>query len=283
MKFETLKGDNHDSYPMDYNDKATVLDVVRTERANFYDIIDNPDNWYVQTRCSEWEVRDMVGHMIDVTEGYLAGWEMAGKGETGNALGLEIMSDRLNEHAQAFRSLSREEAISRLKSDSNQVFAIFDALTPEEWMGSTIPHPYMGPIPTCFYPSFQIIDYGIHTWDMKWGLGDKTGKLDERTAGILMPYMFIVMQYTVEEESAKGVDAVFGIIVDGEWGGQWRATVKDGQFTCVPADSLDDVQAIFHFKNASDFVLTTYQRFPGGETSGDSKVIDQIRHLFFRI
>ena len=271
------------SDPMAYSSKDTVLDIARTDRANFYNIIDDPKNWYVQTRCSEWEVRDMVGHMIDVTEGYLTAWDMARKGETDNALGLRIMSDRLNEHALAFRSLSREEAISRLKSDSNQVFAIFDALTSEEWMGSTIPHPYMGPIPTCFYPSFQIIDYGIHTWDMKWGLGDKTGKLDERTAGILMPFMFIVMQYTVEEESAIGVDAVFGIIVDGEWGGQWRATVKDGQFTCVPADSLDDVQATFHFKNASDFVLTTYQRFPGGETSGDSKVIDQIRHLFFRI
>jgi len=43
------------------------------------------------------------------------------------------------------------------------------------------------------------------------------------------------------------------------------------------------VQATFHFKNASDFVLTTYQRFPGGETSGDPEVIDQIRHLFFKI
>ena len=269
--------------PMDYSSKDTVLDVVRTERANFYNIIDDPDNWYVQTRCSEWEVRDIVGHMIDVTEGYLTAWDMARKGETGIALGLEVMSDRLNEHAQAFRSLPREEAIARLKSDSDQMFTIFDALTAEEWMGATIPHPYMGPIPTCFYPSFQIIDYGIHTWDMKWGLGDKTGRLDERTAGILMPYMFIVMQSTVDEESAKGVDAVFGIIVDGEWGGRWRAIVKDGQLTCAPADRLDDVQATFHFKNASDFVLTTYQRFPGGETSGDSKVIDQIRHLFFRL
>ena len=36
--------------------------------------------------------------------------------------------------------------------------------------------------------------------------------------------------------------------------------------------------------NASpDFVLTTFQRFPGGETSGDPKVIDQVRHMFFRI
>ena len=173
--------------PMDYSGRDTVLDVARTERAKFYNIIDDPNNWYVQTRCSEWEVRDMVGHMIDVTEGYLTAWDMARKGETGNALGLQVMSDRLNEHALAFRSLPREEAISRLKKDSDQAFAIFDALTPEEWMGATVPHPYMGPLPTCFYPSFQIIDYGIHTWDMKWGLGDKTGKLDERTAGILMP------------------------------------------------------------------------------------------------
>ena len=115
--------------PMDYSGRDAVLDVARTERAKFYNIIDDPNTWYVQTRCSEWEVRDMVGHMIDVTEGYLTGWDMVRKGETGNALGLAIMSDRLNEHAQAFRSLSREEAISRLKNDSDKMFVIFDALT----------------------------------------------------------------------------------------------------------------------------------------------------------
>jgi hypothetical protein len=39
--------------PMDYSAKDTVLDVVRTERGNFYQIIDNPQNWNVQTRCTE--------------------------------------------------------------------------------------------------------------------------------------------------------------------------------------------------------------------------------------
>ncbi len=66
---------------MDYSGKDTVLDVVRTERAKFYQIIDDPKNWHVQTRCYDWEVRDIAGHMIDVTEGYLARWEMARKGE----------------------------------------------------------------------------------------------------------------------------------------------------------------------------------------------------------
>lgn len=268
---------------MDYSAKDTVLDVVRTERANFFNIIDDPQNWYVQTRCTDWEVRDIAGHMIDVTEGYLTRWDMARKNEPAGALGLLVMGEKLNENAQAFRSLSREDAIARLKADSDKMLAIFDSLTAEEWSGFNVTHPYMGPLPTFFYPAFHVMDYGVHTWDMRWGLGQKDAKLDERTAGVLVPYMFILMQATMDQESAKGVDAVFGVKVDGEWGGQWRVTVKDGTFTYEPADNLQGVQALFHFKDASDFVLTTFQRFPGGETSGDPKVIDQVRHLFFRI
>src|SRR5207245_5119448 len=136
--------------PMDYSAKDTVLEVVRTERANFFKVVDDPDNWNVQTRCREWEVRDIVGHMIDVTEGYLSRWDMARKDEAADALGLQVMSERLNENAQTFRSLPREEAISRLKTDSDKMLAIFDALTPEEWANFNVTHPYMGPVPTLF-------------------------------------------------------------------------------------------------------------------------------------
>jgi uncharacterized protein (TIGR03083 family) len=269
--------------PMDYSGKATVLDVVRTERAKFFKIIDDPQNWEVQTRCDDWQVRDIVGHMIDVTEGYLSRWEMARKNEPAGALGLVVMGERLNQEAQKFRSLPREEAIARIKADSDKMLAIFDALTADEWSNFLVTHPYMGPLPTFFYPAFHVMDYGVHTWDMNWGLGQKHAKMDERTAGVLVPYMHILMQYTVDEKSAQGVDTVFGIKVDGEWGGQWRVTVKDGKYSAEPANDLSDTKAQFHFKDASDFVLTTFQRFPGGETSGDPKVVEQIRHLFFRI
>ena len=67
--------------PMDYSAKDTVLDVVRTERGKFYSIIDDPKNWESPTRSGHWEVRDLVGHMIDVTEGYLTRWDMAHRGE----------------------------------------------------------------------------------------------------------------------------------------------------------------------------------------------------------
>jgi hypothetical protein len=99
---------------MDYSGKDTVLDVVRTESADFFKIVDNPKNWNVQTRCTEWEVRDMVGHMLDVTEGYLSRWESARKKEERNTAGLLVMADSLNKGAQSFRNLPREAAIKRL-------------------------------------------------------------------------------------------------------------------------------------------------------------------------
>jgi uncharacterized protein (TIGR03083 family) len=268
---------------MDYSGKDTVLDVIRAESSKFFKIVDNPKNWTVQTRCTEWEVRDMVGHMIDVTEGYLSRWDMARKGEPANTAGLLVMGESLNKAAQSYRSLPRVEAIARLKSDYAKMISIFEKLTPEEWGGFNVTHPYMGPLPTLFYPAFHVMDYGVHTWDIEWGLGHKDAKMDERTAGVLVPYMFILMQVTVDQESAKGIDAEIGVIVDGEWGGRWRVTVKDGKFSYAAAEDLSGVQATFHFKHPSDFALTAFQRFPGGEATGDQKVIDQIRHLFFRI
>src|SRR3982074_1420773 len=119
---------------MSYEAKPLVLDVVRAERQGFYDLIDDPANWEVQTRCSEWLVRDVVGHMIDVTEGYLSRWDVARRGEPPpEALGLPAMAELLNEHAQAFRAYPRDEVIARLKTGSERMFSIFEELSEDEW------------------------------------------------------------------------------------------------------------------------------------------------------
>jgi uncharacterized protein (TIGR03083 family) len=269
--------------PMDYTSKDLVLDVLRTEQANFTRLVEDPANWEVQTRCTDWEVRDIVGHLIDVQEGYLDRWEMARKGEPSDVHSLQVMADDVNQAARAFRNLPREEVLARFKDGSTRMLQTFDRLTADEWSNFLVNHPFMGPLPTFFYTGFQIMDYGVHNWDIKWGLGDKKARLDERTAGVLTPYMFVLMQYTVDQPTAQGVDGVFGIKVDGEWGGQWLVRLKGGEFLATPADNLEEGQALFHFQDASDFVLTSFQRFPGGETSGDPVLIDKVRHLFFRI
>ena len=160
---------------------------------------------------------------------------------------------------------------------------IFENLSEDEWTNFLVAHPFMGPAPTLFYPAFHIMDYGVHTWDMVWGLGDKDAMLDERTAGVLVPYMFILWQATVDQEQAKGVDVTYGIKIDGEWGGQWKITIQDGKFNYEPVDDVTGLPAVFHYKHPSDMVLTTYQRFEGGEATGDPDVIRKVRNLFFTI
>jgi uncharacterized protein (TIGR03083 family) len=270
--------------PMAYSSKDVVLDVVRTERGRFFDVVNNPDNWMVDTRCEGWQVRDLVGHMIDVTEGYLGRWDLAVSGQAAPAaLGWVVMASKLNEGALAHRGLSRDEAITRLKTASDRLMAHFDTLDENTWNNLMVAHVFSGPVPALCYPAFQIMDYGVHTWDMHWGLGEKDALLDERTAGVLVPYMFVIWQYSVDQEAAKGVDITYGVEVGGEWGGKWKASVKDGQFSYESVDDVSDLPAVFYFKHPSEMVLTTYQRFPGGETRGDPEVIEKARNVFFKI
>ena len=268
--------------PMAAEGKDTVLDILRRDQKKFFDLVEDPRNWNVQTRCTEWEVRDLVGHMIDVTEGYLSRWEVAGKGESAGALGLPVMGETLNDHALEFRKLSRDEALGRLNDDRSKMMSIFDALTPDEWTGFMVTHPYMGPVPAGFYPAFHIMDYGIHPYDIEYGLGDKLAELDEATAGVLIPFCHVIMQYTVDQKAAEGVDVVYGIDVSGPWGGKWRVTVKDGQWSSQPEEGdFKGCQAVFRY-TPSDFVLTVFGRFPGGSATGDPEVIEKVRGLFFR-
>ncbi len=268
----------------DPSSKEVVLDVVRKEREKFFDIVEDPDNWNVQTRAEKWEVRDMVSHMIDVTEGYLSAWEKARSGEEPtDGVGTHVMAESLNRKAMELRKLDREQAIGRLKSASDEMLEIFQNLTPDEWNDLIIGHYYMGPLPSLFYPVFHVMDYGVHSWDMRWGLGEKDARLDERTAGVLVPFMLILYSATVEPSSAEGADVTYGIDVDGEYGGKWKATVKDGQFESEPVEGLNGVEAVFHYDSASDFVLTAFQRKDLSEASGDPEVIETVRNLYFTI
>ena len=161
---------------------------------------------------------------------------------------------------------------------------IFNKLTPDEWNNFIGTHPFMGPLPSFFFPAFHVMDYGVHTWDIHWGLGEKTRELDERTAGVLAPYMlYALLPSTVDAPSARGVNVEYGIDISGEWGGKYRASVKDGKFEAKPETGrFDGIDAIFDY-NPSDFVLTSFQRFPGGAVRGDQDVINKVRNLFFRI
>jgi len=126
------------------------------------------------------------------------------------------------------------------------------------------------------------MDYGIHPYDIEYGLGNKLATIDEASAGLILPFTFIFWQNTVDQKAAEGVDITYGIEVAGPWGGKWRCTVKDGKFAYEPEKgNFEGCAALFSFASPQEEVLTHFGRYPGGSASGDPEVIEKVRHLFF--
>ncbi len=265
---------------MEYSGKQFLLDLDRKERAEFYKLLDEAA-WEGPTASGHWQVRDLCGHMIDVTEGYLERFAMARAGqEAPAALGLPIMAAKLDEGATRFRTLGKDEAITRLKTASDKMFEIFDALDDKQWSGEIVTHKFMGPLPACFFAGFQLIDYSVHSWDNKAGLG-RDEPLSDDAAVTLIPFMLIVMQYTVDAERAKDLKARFGVEISGPGGGNWCISVDGTNVSYEEADTAD-CQAVFSF-DPNDFVLSTYQRKRGGVARGDTALAERIRDLLFKI
>ena len=55
---------------MTYEGKDTVLGVVRNQSEGFFKLAEVPETWTARTACPEWDVRDVVGHIVDTTETY---------------------------------------------------------------------------------------------------------------------------------------------------------------------------------------------------------------------
>jgi len=264
----------------EHSGKEFLLNLDRAERAEFYKLLDEAP-WEGPTASGHWQVRDLCGHMIDVTEGYLERFAMARSGQQApDALGLTIMASKLDEAAQSFRSLSKEQAIARLKTASDKLFEIFDALDDKQWSGEIVAHTYMGPLPACFYAGFQLIDYSIHSWDIKSGLG-RDEPLSDAAAITLIPFMLIVIQYTVDAQRAEGFKTSFGIEIEGAGGGSWKVDV-DGTAVNIAEGPTEGCETVFEF-DPNDFVLSTYQRKRGGKARGNAELAERVRDLLFKI
>jgi uncharacterized protein (TIGR03083 family) len=265
---------------MEYSGKNFLLNLDRNERAQFYKLLDEAP-WEGATASGHWQVRDLCGHLIDVTESYLDRFAMARAGQEAPApLGLGVIAEKLDEGATRFRSLSKEQAMTRLKTASDSMFEIFDALDDKQWSGEIVSHVFMGPLPACFYAAFQLIDYSIHSWDIKSGLG-RAESLSDDAAITLIPFMLIVLQNTVDAERSAGLKTRFGIEVSGAGGGSWCVDV-DGTSMSYAEGATDACQAVFTF-TPNEFSLSAYQRIRGGTIRGDQALGERVRDLFFKI
>ena len=210
--------------------KSTILRVVRQEAEQFFDLVDSEEAWEAPTGAGHWQVRDLVGHLVDTTEAYFVSFDAArNHREVGPAYGLPGMAARCDEMAQAFRSVPRAELVERARTDFDKMMETFDGLTDEDWTNLLVPHFYMGPLPAFFYPAFQLMDYGVHSWDVRQGSGRAHG-LSGEAADLLTPFMFVLWQYTTNPVTADDVCEIGVRITSGPNAGGTRITLTEEGF-----------------------------------------------------
>ena len=220
---------------MTYEGKDTILRVVRREAEQLFALAQEPDAWVRPTACAGWTTRDVVGHIVDTTEGYFAAFDAArGKGEVPAPFGLPAMHVRVNEMAVGFRRVPQAELIDRLRADFEKMMGILEALGPEEWTGLMVTHAYMGPVPAFFYAGGQLMDYGVHSWDIRQGTGRAHG-LSGDVADLLVPFMFAIWQGTVRTDAVTEPGRI-GIRVSGRNAGDYRISVDEKGLTYEPGN-----------------------------------------------
>ena len=260
--------------------KERVLSVLQREMDAMFGLVADPARWEAATACESWEARDVVGHLVDTTEGYLPAFVGARTGASAEEpLGLRDMALHVDKGAKALRSVPREELIGRLRDDSERMMGEFAALSADEWAALMVPHKYMGPLPVMFYPMFQIVDYAVHGWDIREGMREPHA-ISGDAADLLVPVIFVLWSATAD---VSGVDRPYsvGVRTTGHNGGDVRADVSSEGVQFAPGD-IDNCPAILEFDPAT-LVLTGYARMNGGTARGDEELASKFRDLFFAI
>jgi len=105
-----------------YEGKDTILRVVRQEADRLFALAEPPEVWERETACARWSARDVVGHIVDTTEGYFAAFDAArSHTEAAAPFGLAAMSQVAGDRAIAFRDMSQTELLERLHTDFDKI------------------------------------------------------------------------------------------------------------------------------------------------------------------
>jgi uncharacterized protein (TIGR03083 family) len=266
---------------MEFASKDNLLEAIRREAAGMFDLAVDPGVWTDPTGAGDWEVRDVFGHLIDTTETYFVGFDAArGDGDPPPLIPLPEMSVHADAGARQFRDLSQGEARERLRVALAKMLEIEEALTEEDWGGLSVPHKYMGPLPAFFYPVFQLVDYSVHSWDIREGTG-RPHALEARSADLLVPLCFVLWTATSTHEPSADPMRVGIRITSGQNAGDTLMTAGPEGLTAAPG-SVDDAGAVIEFDPAS-FVLAAYGRMNAGTIHGDRVLAHRFLSGFFRI
>ena len=100
---------------LDPASKGRLLGVLQRETEEMFDLAADPTRWHSPTACPGWELRDMIGHLVAETEGYLSAFDSrARRGVAAEQpVGVAGMAKASDAAARALRDVPRDDLLER--------------------------------------------------------------------------------------------------------------------------------------------------------------------------
>ena len=261
--------------------KGRVLGVLQREIDEMSELAVDPTRWHAPTACEGWELRDMVGHLVTETEGYLSAFDIARRGVAAakEPVGVAGMAEASDAAARALRDVARDDLLERFRDATSRLMHEFESLSDADWSGLMVPERYLGPLPAMIIVEGLLGGLTVHVWDVREGLGARHAITGD-AADLLVPFVYLLWGATADTTSVDSPYTI-GIRTTGQNGGDMRCDVSDQGLRFAPGD-LDGCHATLEF-DPGTLVLTAYGRINAGTVRGDQQLASSFRSLFVSI
>jgi uncharacterized protein (TIGR03083 family) len=110
--------------------KGRLLGVLERQIDEMFNLAAEPERWHAPTACPGWELRDMIGHLVTETEGYLSAFDTARRGVAAarEPVGVTRMAKAADDAARAFRHVPHDELLERFRYDTDRLMHEFESL-----------------------------------------------------------------------------------------------------------------------------------------------------------
>ena len=155
---------------MTYEGKETILRVVRDEAERMFALAEPPERLGgARPPARAGRPRRRRPHRRH-DRGLLPGLRRGPRRPSAERVRAAGMHERADEQATSVpRRCPQAEMMDRLRDDFDKMMGILEPLGPDDWTGLMVTHAYMGPVPAFFYAAGQLMDYGVHSWDIRAG------------------------------------------------------------------------------------------------------------------
>ena len=133
-----------------------------------------PEQLALPSACSEWQVQDVIGHLIGGAERQLDSMRRGKGGDSGPAQGFTPMDSSTTSATNAERDVQRREnlgdgLLAAFDDYYGQLYEVLDGFNPDGW-DTLCWHMRRGAMPAWEYIELRIQELAIHDWDMRKAL-----------------------------------------------------------------------------------------------------------------